>query len=435
MPPEFEVKIEKFARTGEGVGRFNNRSIFVWGTLLGEKLLVKPLKLSRGKAKAEIIKILEASPLRISARDKHFLTCSPWQVMPEEEQLKLKKEIVGNMFKNEIGKLPIDDFNITKSRNSWQYRNKMEYSFALNNDGGLSLAFHERGRYWSYYKFDECVLAAQKISEVSKKIINELKKRKVKTESLKNLLVRYSHKEDKCLASLYVTQKDFEKFSLSDNDLIGFQIIYSDPKSPAILTTEVLFKEGRNYLEEEILGYRFKYYYDSFFQISPPDFSSLMEYVKINIKKGGILVDLYSGVGTIGLILADKFKKVISIEFDARAVGAAKENVKNNNLSNVELFDGAVEKQMLDEVLKNANTLIVDPPRSGLHPKVIKKILSIAPKNFIYISCNPHTQAKDFAKLKEKYKASAWQLFDMYPQTPHVESVLVLERKKRFWFF
>ncbi len=434
LPPEFEITINKFARTGEGVGRFKNRSIFVWGALLNEKLLVKPVKLSRGKAKASIIKILEASPQRRESKENHFLTCSPWQVMPESEQLKLKKEIVANMFLNTCGKLPIKDFDITPSINNWGYRNKMEYSFALKNNQ-LSLAFHERGKYWSYYKFEECILANPKISEVSKKIIARLVKRNVKLEDLKNLLVRYSHHENKCLAVLYVTKEDFETFDFSDNNLAGFQIIYSNPLSPATVTTEILHEQGQNYLTEKVSGIKLKYFYDGFFQISPPDFTSLMNYVKTHVKPSKTLVDLYSGVGTIGLALADTFKKIISVEFNAQAVIASEENAKNNNLNNIEFFDGAAEKQALDDILKNTNSLIVDPPRSGLHPKVIKKILQFAPKQFIYVSCNPHTQAQDFQKLKEKYKAVAWQLFDMYPQTPHVESVLILEKKKIFWFF
>ncbi|MCK5416827.1 class I SAM-dependent RNA methyltransferase, partial [Candidatus Parcubacteria bacterium] len=371
LPPEFEVTIEKFSQTGEGVGQFENRSIFVWGALLGEKLLVKPIKLSRGKAKAEIVKILEVSSLRRDAKENHFLTCSPWQIMPESEQIKLKKKIIGNMFLNINGKLPIENFDITKSRNNWSYRNKMEFSFALNDNKKLSLAFHERGKYWSYYKFDECVLAIPKISELSKKIIKELIKQKVKIEDLKNLVVRYSYNENKCLAILYVVKEDFKIFDFKDKDLVGFQIIYSNPLSPATVITKLLHKQGKDYLIEKISGVKLKYFHNSFFQISPPDFSVLIDYIKTHIKKGKLLVDLYSGVGTIGFMFTSIFEKIISVEFDIKAVEAAKENMRSNNLKNVELFDGATEKQELDNILKNADTLIVDPPRSGLHPKVI----------------------------------------------------------------
>ena len=173
----------------------------------------------------------------------------------------------------------------------------------------------------------------------------------------------------------------------------------------------------------------FKYFYDSFFQINPPVFENVLAYIRQQIDRGRILVDLYSGVGTIGFNLAGQFEKVFSVESDERALVAAGENRQNHQLENVTIMSGLAEKADLRIILVAADTLIVDPPRSGLHPKVTKAILEACPECFIYVSCNPLTQANDLAVLKEKYQIRDWRLFDLYPQTPHVESVLVLERK------
>jgi 23S rRNA (uracil1939-C5)-methyltransferase len=140
---------------------------------------------------------------------------------------------------------------------------------------------------------------------------------------------------------------------------------------------------------------------------------------------GGTLVDLYAGAGLIGMVLADKYQKVISVEFDPAGTLAAKENIKLNQLKNIELIGGRAEKEGLPAILAGADTVVVDPPREGLHPKVIEKIIEAGPRQLIYLSCNPATQARDWKMLSENYQATHWELFDFYPQTPHVESLIV----------
>lgn len=432
LPPQFEVTIEKMSHQGCGVGRFGNRSVCVYGVMVGERVLVRPVKKNRREVSARLIEILTPHPERRVERESHYLSCSPWQIIPENRQREYKLDFVRRLFSSNLYCLPAKELEIVASEASWSYRNKMEFSFTVGENGDVSLAFHERGRYWAYYELDSCVLACNKINICAQNILRVINEKKITPVSLKNLLVRYSYAEDKCLASLYVVDMDFLKFDTSDNDLVGWQIIYSDPTSPSTVTTEILHKQGREYLYENIGGVRLKYYCDSFFQINPPAFEKALDYVRKNVRGTGILVDLYSGVGTIGFSLAQNFQKVISVEFDARAVEAARESLVENKLDNVELFSGAAEKQDLDEILQRADCLIVDPPRGGMHPKVIKKILKYVPKHFVYVSCNPATQSQDFQKLREKYKVKAWRLFDFYPQTPHVESVMVMELKNVF---
>lgn len=431
LPPQFEVTIEKIDHKGRGIGRFKNRRVCIYGSLPGERILAFPLKKNRREVNAGIVEVLEAHPERREERESHYLSCSPWQVMPESMQLEWKLKFTKELFANSLYALPDKKLEIVASENNWHYRNKMEFSFTENERGEIVLAFHQRGRYWKYFELESCVLARERMNDCAQHIIREIREQKISFVSLKNLLIRYSYAEDKCLAALYVVDEDFKKFDCVHDSLLGWQIIYSDPKSPTTVTTEILHKQGRDFLYENVGGVKLKYYYDSFFQINPPAFEKALDYVRENVQGNGTLVDLYSGVGTIGFALARNFEKVISAEFDARAVEAARESLAENKLDNVELYSGAAEKQDLDSILNRADCLIVDPPRSGMHPKVVKKILEHAPKYFIYVSCNPATQAQDFEKLKTKYKAKAWRLFDFYPQTPHVESVIVMELNSR----
>lgn len=432
LPLQFEVEIKDFALNGEGVGRYANRSVFVFGALPGETVLAQPLKKRRNEIRAELKMVLKASEARREAAEDHFTACSPWQIMPEETQLKYKQELAERAFRQSAGKLPQKHPGIVASERAWHYRNKMEFSFAEKDSGSLSLALHKRGRRREHWPLESCAIAHERINACAGSIIRILRERGIKREQLKYLLLRYSYFEDKCLAALFVADENFPVGGADIPALAGWQIIYSDPRNPATAITRVLYKEGRDHLIEDISGLKLKFYFDSFFQTNPPAFVDLLCYIKNNIVPGGALFDLYSGVGTIGFSLAKDFERLTSLEFDARAAEAARFNLDTNKIAKATVVSGAAEKADLSALLSGTGTLIVDPPRAGLHPKVIKAIIKAAPEQFIYVSCNPQTQARDFALLKEKYRARQWRLFDFYPQTPHSESVIIMERK-RWW--
>ena len=432
LPPQFELNIEKVVETGEGLGflerempdgKTDRRPVFVYGVFPGEKVLVRPIKVSRKNSKGELLEVLEPSENRRKEKEDHYPSCSPWQTLDESEQLKLKIDLAIEAFRFHDLDLKIEP-EIVASPVSWNYRNKIEFSFTESEEGKLKLAFHQRGKFNRFHELESCALAPEKMNEMAKRILSDLNDAGIKKEQLKNLMLRYSYSEDKCLAVLYVVDENMD-FKSPDLNMV----IYSDPQSPITKTTEILKKNGDDFLTEEINGTKLKFYYDSFFQVCPPAFEKLITWLKKNIKAGEHLVDLYAGVGTIGFCLADKFETVFSLEYDQRASEAALDNVELNNLSNVEFIAREAEKGSLESALKKATTLIIDPPRSGLHPKVSKEIVQFGPDQFIYISCNPKTQARDLTELNEAYKVKEWKLFDFYPQTPHVESVLVLERK------
>ncbi|PLX21002.1 23S rRNA (uracil(1939)-C(5))-methyltransferase RlmD [Candidatus Parcubacteria bacterium] len=428
LPAEFELKIEKISNNGEGVGFLGKKEIHIFGAYPGEIILAKPTKRKKRAWKAEIIEVKKALRKRRDPKESHYLSCGPWQTIDEKYQLKIKKDLVVKAFKNELSKQKKPNPKIIQSQEKLHYRNKMEFSFTELN-GELRLALHKRYRHGLYSDLDSCCLAHEKVNKVADQVLQIIKNKKITKDKLKNLLIRYSIYENKCLVALYVTDKDFVKIDLDNADIKGWQIIYSDPQSPATVCTEILHKKGEDSILENIDNKILKYYYDSFFQINPQAFEEIVTYLKKNLKSNKTLVDLYSGVGTIGICLADLFTDIHSVEFDKKASEITNENAIKNNISNLKTYGGETEKQDLTSYLSKGDTLIVDPPRSGMHPKAVKQIMNIGPETFVYVSCNPYTQLRDMKEFSKIYKIKKWRLFDMYPQTPHLESVLMLKLK------
>jgi len=422
----WEIDIKCLVFGGEGLGYYKSKPVFVYGVLPNEKVLVRPVKIKSKFIKASLEKIITNNNNRRLFQEDHYLSCSPWQIMPEEKQLYYKKELTKEVFNKFAHSLPIADPEITASQNNWNYRNKLEFGLC-NTDSGLSLCFNERYSYNKHLPLTECKLGHNLLNQTANQILESINQKNIPASVLKNLLIRYSFNEEKCLAVLYVIDPDFKTFEIDLVNLSGWQIIYSEPQTPSAVTTQVLFSQGSNFLKEKFLNNFFEYDYDSFFQINPPAFNQFLKILKEQKITGNRLLDLYAGVGVIGLSLADSFKEVKCVEINAKAEEQIKKNAQLNNLKNITAETEPAEHFKLTEWLKNVDTVVVDPPRAGLHPKVVKNLLEAKVKTLIYLSCNPATQARDLSMLKEVYNVRHWQLFDFYPQTPHVESLLILE--------
>jgi len=451
LPAEFELTIDKLVFGGEGLGYFERRPVFVVGVLPEEVVLVAPAKVTGKFAKARLLKIIKPSPIRLEPKETQYLSTSPWQIMPVVNQQQLKVGLVKEVF-SKFATLPLPDVALTPSASEWGYRNKMEFSFAVDDGSQLVLAFHQRYSWKRYVAIKEVKIAYPLINEVANKILLELRERNIPLAVLKNLLVRYSYHQNKCIAALYVVDEKFASFNIDLPELSGWLVIYSDPKSPIAKTTKILHRTGSVTLVEKLGDKLFQYSYESFFQVNPPSFNLCAQRMSELAQPhptsplegegqkaappfqggvgGGLLVDLYAGAGVIGMLLSDRYQKVVSVEFDPAGTIAAKENIKLNQLKNIELIGGRAEKEGLPSILSNADTVLVDPPREGLHQKVVEKIIEAKPKQLIYLSCNPATQARDWKLLSTQYTATHWELFDFYPQTPHVESLIVATIKK-----
>jgi 23S rRNA (uracil1939-C5)-methyltransferase len=225
---------------------------------------------------------------------------------------------------------------------------------------------------------------------------------------------------------LFAKKTEITQFAVDDiRNLSGFIVFHSTEKSPASVPTQKLWAVGEEILHESILGVDIQYSWDSFFQNNVPVFEEALNMMKNALPAHANVLELYSGVGTIGLSLAKNAEHVHGVEIIQGAVDSAKENAARAKLSNY-VAECIPAEKMDARLFDKKNVLVLDPPRVGLHPKIIEEIRTKLPQAIIYLSCNPETQARDYSLLAEHYHIDLIHGFDFYPQTPHVESLLVL---------
>ncbi len=418
------VKIEKLIFGGQGLGRLNGRVVFVWGGLPGEEVEIKIIKKKKNFIAGVVEKVLVSSSDRVLPLDDHYLSCSPWQSMSYEKENEWKKLIAEETYKRIAG-LENLNLDIIAPKKEIGYRNKLEYNFAVGKSGEVSLAFHDRGTHW-LRPIERCSLGTEIIQKASEQIVDNLRQLKIPITALKSLIVR-SDDSEKASAALFVKDKNFVKqypFEVL-GDLKGLQIYYSNPLSPASVPTELLFSSGESELECKLNGVKLKFGLMSFFQINPSIFEEALSAIGKHLD-GGRVVDYYSGVGAISLALHGKYREALLIEENDEASKFAEENIKLNNFKNVTVINNPAENANAE--IGEDDTVILDPPRAGLHTDMIKHFLKKQPRKIVYLACGLDTHARDIGFLSAKYRPVDWKLFNFFPRTPHIEGLCVLER-------
>lgn len=422
-----EVEIEKLVFGGQGLGRDSSgRVIFCWNALPGERVLVDLVKKKRTYAEGIVVQILKRSPDRQEPVEDHFLSCSPWQILTEDQELWWKREITKEVFRG-IGALDLEDLEVYTGGVIFGYRNKMEFSFTETTEG-LCLGFFKRGS-WEVIPVTSCHLAQAPILQAGVALRRWLKDQQVKASQLKSLILR-SNQLGEVIAGLFVSDPNFRLSTQIplETPLKGFSLFFSDPRTPASVPTALLSAEGEVELVETVLGKRFRYGLLSFFQINLPVFEQALKDMEAFVENDEV-VDYYSGVGSIGIALSERIRHCVLVESDEQTINFARQNILLNDLgSKFEVRAGRAEK-LLEEIQPH-RVLILDPPRAGLHPKVVQKILKERPKRLLYLSCNPSTQARDVCLLSSGYRVLWSRLYNFFPRTPHLESLLVLDRKE-----
>lgn len=424
----YTCKITDISPEGMGISTHNGKQLFVIGGVPGEELTVLQTKKRKTYIQAVVQEVHSPSPYRTQAHEDHYLSCSPLQPFSYDFQLSLKKEMLSKAYKEYAGtSLPITEFfGATETR---EYRNKMEFSF-WNEEGSMYLAFHKRGSPFLKVALPGgCLLGGKTINDLAYSINLALNTAGISKQDLKVLMVRESKSTGKGVALLLVTNKEREyplKKEQFPAALDGFCIAYSSPRSPAGNIEEVLYSEGNLFLDEEVCGMTIRYPLDGFFQNNIPLFETAIQQMKQHISPAKKMVELYSGVGTIGLLLHDLAEEVIGVELVPSAVEMAAHNAKVNGIANYTAIHSASE-HIDGSLLDATDILVLDPPRAGLHPDVIKMVIERKPKQIIYLSCNPSTQARDYALLREHYSPTHLSGYDFYPNALHLESLLVLE--------
>lgn len=423
---EIELTLDKLVFGGEALGTHEGLKVFVWGALPGERARVSITEKKRTFARGVAVEILEAHPRRQAPRDPHYLSCSPWQILPFDDEQRWKQTVVREVFE-QIGKITLPDFIVQTDNVQFGYRNNMEYVFT-SREGTLVPAFFKRGTVHRYAA-EPCALATPAVNRTLTRLLDVLNAQRVPPHLLKSIIIK-SNRAGESIAGIFVTTDDLPALPLADlvsDGLRGIKVFYSDPRSPASIAHGDLATYGVPELVEIINGRTFTFGITSFFQVNVPVFELALQHMHAALPQDSDLLDLYAGVGTIGFSLADRARTIRSVEIEPSAVAFAQRNADANRLTNVEIIESPAERA-LDFITPDRVT-VLDPPRAGLHPKLVRKLLDVLPSRLLYLSCNPSTQARDLAILLPSYKLTSFDAFNFFPRTPHVEALAVLEKK------
>lgn len=426
----------------------------VKGTLPGQKVKFVVSKKRSGKAQGRLKEIIEKSPMEdVEPNCPHFGDCGgcSYQTMSYENQLKLKEDMVKGILDNAI-KGDYQFEGILGSPVQWGYRNKMEFSFGDEfKDGPLALGMHKKNSFHDIVTVDNCKIVDRDYNIILRCVLDYCVKKelpfyhKLRHEGyVRHLLVRRTTKTKELLVALVTTsdaemEKKADLMSLVEEikaldlsaKLCGVIHIINDGLADVVQSDETRVLYGQEYVYEELLGLKFKISVFSFFQTNSLGaevlYSKAREY--IGETKDKLIFDLYSGTGTIAQILAPVAKKVVGVEIIEEAVEAAKVNASLNNLDNCEFIAGDVLK-VIDDLQDKPDLIVLDPPRDGINPKALQKIIDFGVDRMVYISCKPTSLARDLEMLQEQgYKVVKAAAIDQFPNTNHVETVCLLSRK------
>ena len=461
----YEGTIETIEFPNKGILTYKEEDreykVVIKGTLPGQKVRFQLSKKHSGKCEGRLVEVLEPSGLEDrEPLCPHYAVCGgcSYQNMNYETQLKLK----GDMVKHIIDQVCSDyEYEgILGSPMEVGYRNKMEFSFGDEyKDGPLALGLHKKGSFYDIVTVDECQIVQSDYNMILRIVLDFFKDRDIPyyhkmrhSGYLRHLVVRRAIKTGEILIHLVTTStyaECGESKKISEEELLGqlkekllaadyFGSVagilhtYNDSLADVVQSdrTDVLY--GRDYITEKILGLEFKISAFSFFQTNSLGaevlYSKAREYV--GETKDKVVFDLYSGTGTIAQMLAAVAKKVIGVEIVEEAVEAAKQNAALNGLENCEFIAGDVLK-VIDEIEEKPDLIVLDPPRDGIHPKALEKIIDFGVDKMVYISCKPTSLARDLVVLQERgYKVDRVCAIDQFPMTVHVETVVKLSLKK-----
>ncbi len=456
------IEILNTASKGKSVAKHNGRVIFVKGGVPGDICDITVFKRRKKFWEAKIEKIIKKSRYRIKPKCTHFGTCGgcKWQNMNYEAQLEFKQNQVLDNF-SKIGGVTIEKFNdILGSDKIYNYRNKMEFTFSnkrwlkedeIKNDENIidknALGFHVPGMFDKVIDLKKCFLQENPSNKIRNSVKefaleNNLSFFDIRNQKgfLRNLMIRNTNiGELMVLVQFYYEDKkkidllmNFIKKSFKEITSLLYTV--NEKANNTIYDQKIICFYGRKYITEKIGDLSFKIGPKSFFQTNSDQAEVLYKSAKklADITKNDTVYDLYTGTGTIAQFIASNAKKVIGIDSVPEAIEAANLSAIDNNISNCMFFAGDMKNMFSDNFIqKNGkpDIIITDPPRDGMHKKVIEQLLKIMCRRIVYISCNPATQARDIALLKEKYEISNMQTVDMFPHTHHVENILVLDLK------
>lgn len=469
LPLLEKIEIVDAGSEGKAVARVDDRVVFVPFAAPGDIVDVQVYKKKRSFFEGKVVKIHKESDLRVTPECSHFGLCGgcKWQHLAYETQLHYKQKQVKDAIER-IAKVPYKEFlPIIQSEKQYYYRNKLEYTFsnrrwltsldAPKEEGGPDelngLGFHLPGMFDKILDIEHCFLQRDPSNDIRLAIKEYALKHNMSFYNvrnweglLRNIIIRTSRNGNLMVIVIFKEESDKNKRLLefvADRfpEISSLMFVINDKKNDTINDLEVKLFKGDPFIIEEMVApgktdnnLKFKIGPTSFYQTNPEQAQKLYKiaYNFADFKGDELVYDLYTGAGTIASFVAPSVKKVIGIEYVEEAVNDARENMKINNIANVDFYAGDLAKVLNEDfILQHGkpDVIITDPPRAGMHEKVVRQILYAEPEKIVYVSCNPATQARDVAILNEKYDLLKIQPVDMFPQTHHVENVVLLMKR------
>lgn len=453
------VNISAAAAEGKAIARHDGKVIFIPFAAPGDVADIKVNKQKKSYAEAELVKLIEASPMRTQVTCSHFGKCGgcKWQHVQYESQLSFKDTQVKDDLQR-IAKVEVEEFlPILGCTDIFHYRNKLEFTFSnkaweehfdKNNPKRLpALGFHIPGMFDKVLDLDACFLAPQAANTIRDTIKHtaidmdisffDIREQK---GFLRNLMLRCNTAGEWMVVMVVGENNSELAESLLNavmpqlNMVTEWCYVINEKKNDTWSDLEVKTHKGNGYLIESLENLKFKIRPQSFFQTNAAQALRLYQITREFAALTGseIVYDLYTGTGSIAQFVAAKAAAVIGIEYVEAAILDAKENAVLNNIDNTSFYAGDMKLVLNDELIARhgkPQVIITDPPRDGMHPDVVAKINELLPDRIVYVSCNPATQARDIALLSEHYTVKKVQAVDMFPHTHHVESVALLVRR------
>jgi 23S rRNA (uracil1939-C5)-methyltransferase len=431
--------VESLAHGGAGVARADGYVVFVRGAVPGDRVRARITKSKRSFGEADSVELLEPSPERVEPAAPH--PGAPWQVLPYERQLEEKERQVADAL-SRLGRFddpPVE--TIVPAVEPLRYRNKVEYSFGEDDEGELVLGFHRPGRWDQIDDVEQDILASERVDELRRAVRAwaateglTAYDRRVHTGLMRNLVVREGRRTGALQARLVTGPGALRMDDLAEAVPVD-SLLWTRAVGVAETTregeTEVI--RGDEAIEEELSGLRFRMSPDAFFQTNTAMaerlYTSAVDLAGLSGRER--VLDLYCGIGTIGLVLALDSRDVYGVEIVERAVADAIDNARLNGIDNAHFFAGDVRTAMrpLLERSGRPDVVVVDPPRAGLSQKIVRRVLEAEARRIVYVSCNPTTLAPNARQMADAgYELKTVRPVDMFPHTPHIESVALLER-------
>ncbi len=461
--PEGYKNLEVIDITNRGKGVVKSKQgkvIFVSGVIPGDKINIETYKKRRGYFEANLIEILKPSPNRIAPQCMHFGICGgcKWQNMSYEAQLHFKQKEITHNLKNFSGMIIPEIDEIQAAPKPYFYRNKMEYAFS--NQRWLTseeitnkllpiekkgLGFHKAGMWDKVVDIQQCHLQpepANQIRNTTKTFALEhgldfFNPREQKG-FLRSLMIRNSSHGEFMVLIQFFKENKAQREALLEHlkkhfDITSLLYCINSKANDTLYDQEIICYDGKTFIMEEMEGLNFKINAKSFFQTNTEQAYELYKITRVfaGLKGKELVYDLYTGTGTIAQFIAKDCNRVVGVESVPEAIEAANTNAKENGIKNAFFEVGDMRRVFNQDFINRhgkADVVITDPPRNGMHPAVVKQLLFLQPEKIVYVSCNPSTQARDLFLMKDHYKLVRSKAIDLFPQTQHVENVVLLEK-------